>query len=321
MFQQPNLKIENGKNSLPSAKRKKSKRIVTKEEMFYHSMLLPGMIFLIIFTFVPMFGVIMAFQDYVPAKGIMASEFVGFEHFKYMFSLPDIGKLFRNTIVIAIGKIVLGSLLAIVFAILLNEVRLKLLKKSIQTIVYLPHFLSWVVLASVVVNMFSLDGTINQLLAFFGIDKQNFLGSNKLFQPLLIGTDVWKEFGFNSIVYLAALTAIDPGLHEAASIDGANWWKRIWNITLPGMLPIILLLAVLSLPNVLNAGFDQVYNLYSPMVYESGDILDTYVYRVGLIGREYSFGTAVGLFKSVIGIILILSANNAAKKYTDRKLF
>ncbi|NRG25998.1 sugar ABC transporter permease [Bacillus circulans] len=321
MFQQPHLKIENGKNSLPSAKRKKSKRIVTKEELFYHSMLLPGMIFLIIFTFVPMFGVIMAFQNYVPAKGIMASEFVGFEHFKYMFSLPDIGKLFRNTIVIAIGKIVLGSLLAIVFAILLNEVRLKLLKKSIQTIVYLPHFLSWVVLASVVVNMFSLDGTINQLLAFFGMDKQNFLGSNKLFQPLLIGTDVWKEFGFNSIVYLAALTAIDPGLHEAASIDGANWWKRIWNITLPGMLPIILLLAVLSLPNVLNAGFDQVYNLYSPMVYESGDILDTYVYRVGLIGREYSFGTAVGLFKSVIGIILILSANNAAKKYTDRKLF
>lgn len=321
MFQQPHLKIENGKNSLPSAKRKKSKRIVTKEELFYHSMLLPGMIFLIIFTFVPMFGVIMAFQNYVPAKGIMASEFVGFEHFKYMFSLPDIGKLFRNTIVIAIGKIVLGSLLAIIFAILLNEVRLKLLKKSIQTIVYLPHFLSWVVLASVVVNMFSLDGTINQLLAFFGMDKQNFLGSNKLFQPLLIGTDVWKEFGFNSIVYLAALTAIDPGLHEAASIDGANWWKRIWNITLPGMLPIILLLAVLSLPNVLNAGFDQVYNLYSPMVYESGDILDTYVYRVGLIGREYSFGTAVGLFKSVIGIILILSANNAAKKYTDRKLF
>ncbi|CAM5396813.1 putative protein LplB [Streptomyces afghaniensis 772] [Streptomyces afghaniensis] len=321
MFQQPHLKIENGKNSLPSAKRKKSKRIVTKEELFYHSMLLPGMIFLIIFTFVPMFEVIMAFQNYVPAKGIMASEFVGFEHFKYMFSLPDIGKLFRNTIVIAIGKIVLGSLLAIVFAILLNEVRLKLLKKSIQTIVYLPHFLSWVVLASVVVNMFSLDGTINQLLAFFGMDKQNFLGSNKLFQPLLIGTDVWKEFGFNSIVYLAALTAIDPGLHEAASIDGANWWKRIWNITLPGMLPIILLLAVLSLPNVLNAGFDQVYNLYSPMVYESGDILDTYVYRVGLIGREYSFGTAVGLFKSVIGIILILSANNAAKKYTDRKLF
>lgn len=321
MFQQPHVKAENEKSTLPTSNKKYSKKIVTKEELFYHSMLLPGMIFLIIFTFIPMFGVIMAFQDYVPAKGISGSEFVGFEHFKYMFSLPDISKLFRNTIVIALGKIVLGSLLAIVFAILLNEIRMKILKKSIQTIVYLPHFLSWVVLATVVVNMFSLDGTINQILAFLGIEKLNFLGSNTLFQPLMIGTDVWKEFGYNSIVYLAALTAIDPGLHEAASIDGANWWKRIWHITLPGMLPIILLLAVLSLPNVLNAGFDQVYNLYSPMVYESGDILDTYVYRVGLMGREYSFGTAVGLFKSVIGIILILSANNAAKRFADRKLF
>ncbi|WP_205161168.1 ABC transporter permease [Niallia nealsonii] len=284
-------------------------------------MLLPGMIFLILFSFVPMFGIIMAFQDYIPAKGILGSEFVGLDHFKYMFSLPDIGKLFRNTIVIALGKIILGSLLAIVFAILLNEIRLKFLKKSIQTVVYLPHFLSWVVLATVVLNMFNLDGIVNQILAFLGLEKLNFLGSNKLFQPLIIGTDVWKEFGYNSIVYLAAITAVDPGLHEAASIDGANWWKRIWHITLPGMLPIILLLAVLSLPNILNAGFDQVYNLYTPMVYETGDILDTYVYRIGLIGREYSFGTAVGLFKSVIGIILIVSANNAAKRFTDRKLF
>ncbi|GKU81990.1 putative multiple-sugar transport system permease YteP [Niallia sp. NCCP-28] len=311
---------ENFKKTEFNAKKEKLKKW-TKEQAFYHGMLLPGMIFLIIFSFVPMFGIIMAFQDYIPAKGILGSEFVGLEHFKYMFSLPDIGKLFRNTIVIALGKIILGSLLAIVFAILLNEIRLKFLKKSIQTVVYLPHFLSWVVLATVVLNMFNLDGMVNQILAFLGLEKLNFLGSNKLFQPLIIGTDVWKEFGYNSIVYLAAITAVDPGLHEAASIDGANWWKRVWHITLPGMLPIILLLAVLSLPNILNAGFDQVYNLYTPMVYETGDILDTYVYRIGLIGREYSFGTAVGLFKSVIGIILILSANNAAKRFTDRKLF
>lgn len=268
-----------------------------------------------------MFGIIMAFQDFVPAKGIFHSAFVGFENFIYMFTLPDIGKIFRNTIAIALGKIVLGSLLAIAFSILLNEIRLKFLKKTVQTIVYLPHFLSWVVLAAVVVNMFNLDGTVNQILSIFGVEPLNFLGSNQLFQPLLIGTDIWKEFGFNSIVYLAAITAVDPGLHEAASIDGANWWKRIWHITLPGMLPIILLLAILSLPDILDGGFDQVYNLYSPMVYDTGDILDTYVYRIGLIGREYSFGTAVGLFKSVIGIILILSANNAAKRYTDRKLF
>lgn len=287
----------------------------------YHLMMLPGIIFLIIFSYIPMFGIIMAFQDYIPAKGILGSEFVGMEHFIYLFQLPDIGQVFRNTMVIAFGKILLGTFAAIVFSILLNEIRLKVLKKSIQTVVYLPHFLSWVVLAAVVVNMFSLDGTVNQILNFFGIEKLNFLGSNSLFQPLLIGTDVWKEFGFNSIVYLAAITAVDPGLHEAASIDGANWWKRIWHITLPSMLPIILLLAILSLPNILNAGFDQVYNLYTPMVYETGDILDTYVYRTGILGREYSFGTAVGIFKSIIGMILIISANEMAKKYTDRKLF
>ncbi|WP_423809586.1 ABC transporter permease [Piscibacillus halophilus] len=311
------MKLQNANDIGLEKKAKKWK----STEATYHFMMVPGIIFLLIFNFTPMFGILMAFQDFVPAKGILGSEFVGLEHFIYMFSLSDIGQVFRNTIVIALGKIVFGSLLAIVFSILLNEIRLKFLKKSVQTVVYLPHFLSWVVLATVVVNMFNLDGTVNQILTFFGFEKMNFLGSNTLFQPLIISTDVWKEFGFNSVVYLAAITAIDPGLHEAASIDGASWWKRVWHITLPGMLPIILLLAILSLPSVLDGGFDQVYNLYSPMVYETGDILDTYVYRIGLIGREYSFGTAVGLFKSVIGMILILSANNMAKKYTDRKLF
>ena len=284
-------------------------------------MMMPGMIFLLIFSYIPMFGIVMAFQDYIPAKGIFGSKFVGLKHFQYIFSLPDIGQIIRNTVVIALGKILLGTLMAIAFAILLNEIKNKLLKKSVQTIVYLPHFLSWVVLASVVVNLFNLDGSINQLLSAIGLDKLNFLGSNKLFQPLLIGTDVWKEFGYNSVVYLAAITAIDPGLHEAASIDGASWWKRVWHITLPGMMPIILLMGAVNLSGVLSAGFDQVYNLYSPMVYATGDILDTYVYRVGLISRQYSFGTAVGLFKSVIGMVLMLGANGLAKKYAHRKIF
>ncbi|MFD2115753.1 ABC transporter permease [Paenibacillus yanchengensis] len=287
----------------------------------FHVMIIPGIIFLVIFSYVPMAGIIMAFQDFVPAKGIFGSNFVGFKHFIYMFQLPDIWNIIRNTVVIALGKIILGTLAAIIFSILLNEIRLKTLKKSVQTIVYLPHFLSWVVLAAVVVNMFSLDGTVNQILAYFGVDAVNFLGSNTWFQPLLIGTDVWKEFGYTSIVYLAAITSVDPGLHEAASIDGAGWWKRIWNVTLPGILPIILLMGVMNMANVLNAGFDQVYNLYNPMVYATGDILDTYVYRMGLVGRQYSFGTAVGLFKSVIGIVLLLSANKLAQKYTDRKIF
>ena len=297
------------------------KKLRKSSERSYHLMMLPGMLLVIVFCYIPMFGLVMAFQDYVPAKGILGSEFVGLKHFKYMFSLPDSWLIIRNTVVIALGKIVLGTLMAIGFAIILNEVKNKLLKKSVQTIVYLPHFLSWVVLASVVVNLFNLDGSVNQLLSSLGFEKLNFLGSNDLFQPLLIGTDVWKEFGYNSVVYLAAITAIDPMLHEAASIDGASWWQRVWHITLPGMMPIILLMAAVNMSNILNAGFDQVYNLYSPMVYETGDVLDTYVYRVGLISRQYSFGTAVGLFKSIIGMILMLTANGLAKKYAHRRIF
>ena len=177
------------------------------------------------------------------------------------------------------------------------------------------------VLASVVVNLFSLDGSVNQLLAGFGMDKINFLGSNQTFQGLIIGTDIWKEFGYSSVVYLAAITSIDPGLHEAAAIDGASWWKRVWNVTIPGMLPIILLMAAMNLTGILSAGFDQIYNLYSPIVYETGDVLDTYVYRIGLVGRQYSFGAAVGLCRSAVGMILLLTANGVTKKMTGQKIF
>lgn len=292
-----------------------------KSQSMYHIMMLPGMIFLFIFSYIPMFGIIMAFQDYVPAKGILGSKFVGLKHFKYMFSLPDVGQIFANTLIIAIGKIILGTFMAICFAILLNEIRCKLFKKSVQTIVYLPHFLSWVILAAVIVNMVNLDGIVNMFLEAIGIGKINFLGSNIWFRPMIILTDVWKEFGYNSIVYLAAITAIDPGLHEAAAMDGAGWWKRVWHITLPGMLPIILLMAAMNLTSILSAGFDQIYNLYSPMVYQTGDVLDTYVYRMGMISRQYSFSTAVGLLRSVVGMVLMLTANTFAKKFTDSKIF
>lgn len=302
------------------AKTAAKKRQVRSQTM-YHFMMIPGMIFIIIFCYVPMFGIVMAFQNYVPSKGIFGSDFVGLEHFRYMFSLPDIGQIVTNTMVIAIGKIILGTIMAIAFAILLNEIRLKLFKKIVQTIVYLPHFLSWVVLAAVVVNMVNLDGTVNQLLQMIGIGKINFLGSNTWFRPMIIVTDVWKEFGYNSIVYLAAITAIDPGLHEAAAMDGASWWKRVWHITIPGMLPIILLMGAMNLTSILSAGFDQIYNLYSPMVYQTGDVLDTYVYRMGMISRQYSFSTAVGLLRSVVGMILMLAANELAKRFTQRSIF
>lgn len=290
-------------------------------QRIYHLMMMPGMLFLLIFSYIPMCGIWMAFQDYMPSKGILGSPFVGLKHFRYMMELPDIAQIIRNTLVIALGKILLGTVMAIAFSILLNEIRQKYVKSWVQTIVYLPHFLSWVVLASVVVNLFNLDGSVNQFLSMLGAGKINFLGSNRWFQPLIIGTDVWKEFGYNSVVYLAAITSIDPGLHEAAAMDGASWWKRILHITLPGMMPIILLMAAMNLTSVLSAGFDQIYNLYTPLVYQTGDILDTYVYRIGLIGRQYSFATAVGLFKSIIGMALPCAANQAAKRFADRKIF
>ena len=286
-------------------------------QLYYHGMMLPGFIFLILFNFVPMFGVIMAFQDYRPAKGFFGSDFVGLKHFKYLCEMPDSFELFRNTLIIALGKIVLTTIMSIAFAILLNEVKNRALKKSVQTVVYLPHFLSWVVLALVVKNLFSVDGSINAMLG----TSLNWLGSNSLFQPLLILTDTWKEFGYGSIVYLAAITSIDSTLYEAASIDGATWWKKVWHVTLPGIRTTIVLMAVMNLGNILNAGFDQVYNLYSASVYATGDILDTYVYRVGLQGLQYSFGTAVGLLKSVIAFVLMIGANKLAQKYTDSKIF
>lgn len=306
-----------------ASQKEKGKQLawLANNQLFFLAMVLPGILFLLVFSYTPMFGLLMAFQDYVPAKGVFGSEFVGLTHFKYLFTLPDILQVTKNTIFIAFWKIFFNTIIPIVFAILLNEIRLNWLKKSVQTIVYLPHFLSWVILGSVVVSLFNLDGTVNQILASFGLEKLNFLGSNTLFPRLLIGTEVWKEFGYNSIIYLAALTSIDPGLYEAATMDGASWSKKVRHVTLPGMLPFILLMTILALPGILNAGFDQVYNLYSPVVYQSGDIIDTYVYRIGLIGRDYSLGTAVGLIKSIIGLILILASNKLAEKKTNRVMF
>ncbi|MDD6616178.1 MAG: ABC transporter permease subunit [Lachnospiraceae bacterium] len=297
------------------------KRAHKKTQLYYQSMVIPGMIFLLIFNYIPMAGLIMAFQDFIPAKGLFRSKFVGLKHFKYMLSLPDFSRIVRNTLFISLSKIILGMILAIAFAILLNEIKNKLLKKSVQTIVYLPHFLSWVVLATVVTNLFNLDGSINAVLSNLGLEKINFLGNTSVFPGLIIGTDVWKEFGYNSIVYLAAITAIDPGLHEAAAIDGASWWKRVWHITIPGMLPIILLMTAMNLTNVLSAGFDQIYNLYSPLVYSTGDVLDTYVYRIGLVSRQYSFGTAVGLVRSLIGMILLVTCNRITRRATGQSIY
>ncbi len=279
------------------------------------------MIFLVIFSIIPMFGIVMAFQNFVPAKGIFGSKFVGLAQFQRLFMLPDFRQILENTLIIALSKIIIGTLLAIVFAVLLNECRNVRYKRFIQTAVYLPHFLSWVILAVMFSNIFSYTGIINQLITALGGEPVMFMISNTWFRPIVIGTDVWKEFGYNAVIYVAAMTSIDPSLYEAADIDGAGRWKKIMHITLPGILPTIILMGTLSIGNVLNAGFDQVFNMYSPLVYRTGDIIDTYVYREGLVNIQYSFATAVGLFKSIISFALLTTAYKLADKFCGYRIF
>ena len=284
-------------------------------------MLIPGMIILLLFHILPMFGIVIAFENFKPAKGFFGSEWVGLKWFRYMFLLPDTKEIFCNTLIIAVGKIVLKLIVPLIFAILLSEVPGKHFRKFVQTVTYMPHFLSWVRLAGILTNGLSLEGAVNSLIELFGGEPVQFLASNEWFRKILIDSDTWKGFGYNSIVYLAAIMNIDPQLYEAAAMDGAGRFKRILHVTLPGMLPIIMLMLTLSLGSVLSAGFDQTFNLYSPVVYRTGDIIDTWVYRSGLLGYQYSLATAVGLLKSVVSTILIVISYKLADKFAGYRLF
>ena len=287
----------------------------------YLLMLLPGMLWLFLFNIVPMFGVVMAFKNFNPGKGIWGSPWVGLDNFTYMFQLNDSWLVIRNTLTIAVGKIVLNLIVPLVFALLLNEMQNMKFKKLVQTVVYLPHFLSWVIMATIVIGIFGYKGVINHIFGLFGMDPKLFLADAKIFQPLVIGTEVWKEFGYNAVIYLATLAGINPNLYEAAAIDGAGRWRSTWHITLPSITHVVVLLGVLSLGNVLNAGFDQIYNMYNPLVYSTGDILDTWVYRLGLQNLQFSLATAAGLFKSAISFVLIVVSYTLAYKYADYTVF
>lgn len=289
--------------------------------LHYHLMLFPGILLLLLFSIYPMFGIVIAFQDFSPVKGFWGSEWVGLDNFKYMLEIPDSKRVFLNTIFIAVMKITANLVAALIFALLLNELRARLFKRFVQTIVYLPHFISWVLIGGIVGQMLSLDGVVNRGLELIGLDSVFFLGSNNWFPFVIVGTDVWKEFGFSAIVFLAALTAINPVLYEAAEIDGATRWQKLKFVTLPAISATIILIATLSLQNVLNAGFEQVFNLYNTLVYESGDIIDTYVYRMGLIESQYELATAVGTLKSIVSLILIYISYQLAAKFANYRIF
>ncbi len=291
-------------------------------ELPLHLMLIPGLIAILIFSYIPMAGVVIAFQDFMPVKGLFGSEWIGLENFSYMVELPDFYQILWNTIFIASMKIIVGLIVPVTIAMLLNEIRKEVYKRSIQTLIYLPYFLSWVILSGILIDILSPStGIVNIIIQWFGLDSIFFLGDNRWFPYTLVISNEWKEFGFSTIVYLAAIAGINPSLYEAAIVDGANRWKQTLYITLPAMAPIIVLMATLSIGSILNAGFEQVFNLYSPVVYETGDIIDTFVYRIGLVEAQYGLATAVGLLKSVVSLILISVSYFMAYRFANYRIF
>jgi putative aldouronate transport system permease protein len=282
---------------------------------------LPALVFALIFSYGPMGGLIMAFQDYKPWLGFARSSWIGMDNFVRIFQYQESTQAIMNTLIIAVIKIVVGIIVPIIAAILLSEIRNAGMKKGIQTLVYLPHFLSWVTVAGIMIDVLGLDGGINHILSGLGIKPIFFLGDPALFRPTIIISDLWKNFGFGMIIYLAVITGIDPSHYEAAEIDGATRRQQIIHVTLPSMMTMIIVISTLSLGNILDAGFDQIFNLYNPLVYSTGDIIDTYVYRSSLLNGQYGFGTAVGLFKSVISFLLIVIAYRAAYKFASYRIF
>lgn len=294
-----------------------------KRNYALHLMLLPCVILVFIYSYVPLFGLKIAFEQFIPSKGLFGTQrFVGLKWFEYLFKMNDFWYALRNTFVIACWKLFLGMFVSIVFAILINEMRQATIKRCVQTIVYLPHFISWIILSNIFVDILSpTSGIVNKLIAALGFEPIYFLGSNDWFQFTLIATEIWKEFGFGTIVYLAAITGIDQNLYEAAIIDGANKFQQIIHVTLPGLMNIIVLMMLMNIGSVLGGNFDQVYNMYSPSVYRTGDILDTLVYRIGLVDFNFSLSTAVGVFKSLVSAVLVSTSYFLAWKIADYRIF
>lgn len=278
-------------------------------------MLLPGLALIVIFCYGPMYGLQIAFKDYNIGLGIWDSPWVGWEHFQKFLTTDAATRALTNTIIISTLKLVFSFPMPILLALVLNEIGNQAFKRVAQTISYLPHFISWIIVASLMNNLLSPStGVVNAIIQQFGGDPIYFLADKNWFRPILVITNIWKEIGWSSVVYLAALSGIDPSLYEAAIVDGASRIQRIARITLPSIMPIAVTMLILSMGSIMSAGFDQVFNLYSPQVYDVGDILDTYVYRRGLVDMSYSFSTAVGLFKSVVGLILVVAVNVIAKR-------
>lgn len=301
-------------------KRPKKKGLYNTREL--HTMLIPAVIFTTIFSYVPIFGLVMAFQDFKPLKGFRESPFVGLNQFRYIFTMPSFKTAFLNTMIISFFKIVLSILVPLILSLMLNEVAKSWFKRTVQTIVFIPYFFSWAILAGMILEIFAYDGVVNQaLMHTLGSEAKAFLVSNKYFRTIIIGSDVWKGMGYNTVLLLAAITSVDTTLYEAAQVDGAGRWKQALHITLPGILPMVAVLTVLGLGNILNAGFEQILIMYNPTVEKTVDILDTLVYRLGMVSHQYSAAAAMGLFKSIISLFFVGISYWILYKKSDYRVF
>ncbi|MNB87974.1 putative multiple-sugar transport system permease YteP [compost metagenome] len=307
----------------PSIKKKPSfwKRLMSQKALMLMS--IPFLIYILVFAYVPLYGWIMAFQNYKLGSSMLSSEWVGLANFKELFSDDNFLRVIRNTLAMSFINLIFGFVSSIALAIMLNEVRKIAFKRVVQTVSYLPHFLSWVVAANLIMNMLSIDGVVNKVLVSLHLIKEPvlWLSEQHYFWWIIGASNVWKEIGWSAIIYLAAITMIDPSLYEAASIDGAGRFRRIWHITLPGIKPIIAILMIMSIGHILDAGFEQQYLLQTPMVVDYSETIDIFVLKYGINMSRFSFATAAGIFKTVISVVLLLAANRAAKRMGQERLF
>ncbi|TBL75297.1 ABC transporter permease [Paenibacillus thalictri] len=304
----------------PGARGSLMKRLIRNRYMYL--MILPGLIYFIIFKYLPMWGLIISFQDYMPYKGFFGSDWVGLKHFQRLFTDSEFWVIFKNTLILFVINILFYFPVPILLSVMLNEVANAFFKRFVQTIVYIPHFISWVIIVSISFVMLTLDGgIINEMLVLLGFQKVNFLMSTSWFHPMYIIQVIWREAGWGTIVYLAAIAAIDPQLYEAARMDGAGRFQQIWHITLPSIRSVIIVLLILRIGNVLDLSFEHVYLLLNSMNRQVAEILDTYVYTTGLKQGQFSFSTAVGFFKSFVGLFLVVVSNRLAKKMGEEGIY
>lgn len=293
-----------------------------RRDLFLYLLILPGILYFLIFKYIPMWGVLIAFQDYSPYLGFLHSDWVGLEHFERLFANQDFYRIFRNTMVISLLNLVFFFPLPIVLSLLMNEIRREWFKKTIQSIVYLPHFLSWVIIVGISFLMLSkTEGVINHLLEYIGLNRIDFLTEPDYFWALLTLQSIWKEVGWGTVIFLAAIAGVDTQLYEAARMDGAGRLRQMWHVTLPAIRNVIIILLILRIGHIMDVGFEQIYLMMNGAVSEVAEVFDTYVYRVGVLQGEFSYSTAVGLFKSIIGLVLVIGANKLAKKFGEEGVY